>query len=424
MKNRFLLFIAMLVTVLILGACSSGDDEAKTTKDGKTIIDYWHNYGEQEAEVLEKEIKPAFEKAFPEYELQLTRMPNEGLKQQVIAAVSGNEAPDLMRMDIAWVPQFAAMGALVDVSQLDGFEDKKDELLAGPMATTFFEGGYYGLPLNTNTKIAIYNKNVLESAGYTEAPKTMEELEDAAAKAIDAGAKGGMAIVGTGQTWDYLPYFWSLGGKLTNEDYSKFEGYLNSEESVQALETIVRWNEEGLIGPSIIGEQPGIWEGIQTDQYMMIDDGPWFFSILMNEEGSANPLDYTLWSTIPEGEGGSTSVIGGEDLVIFEGDTNKEGAWEFAKWMTGEEAQTIMARGTGLIPTNAVASQDEEFLQLPFVSEYVAQLENAQPRPPLEKWSEIDELISLNVEKVIRGEMGVKEALDDAAQQADAILNN
>jgi multiple sugar transport system substrate-binding protein len=33
-------------------------------------------------------------------------MPYEGLKQQVIAGVSGGEAPDLMRMDIVWVSEF------------------------------------------------------------------------------------------------------------------------------------------------------------------------------------------------------------------------------------------------------------------------------------------------------------------------------
>lgn len=294
-KNKLLFPISMLLVIFSVAACSSED------------------------------IKPAFEEAFPKYELNLTRMPQEGLKQQVIASVSGNEAPDIMRMDIAWVPQFAAMGALVNVSTLDGFEAKKEELLEGPMSTAFFEGGYYGLPLNTNTKIAIYNKELLEQSGYREAPATMEELEDVARNAIDAGAKGGMAIVSAGQTWNYLPYFWSLGGQLTNEDFSKFEGYLNSDASVEALETIKRWNDEGLVGPSIVGEEPGIWEGVQTDQYLMIDDGPWFYSILMNEEGAESPLDFTVWNQIPEGKGGSTSVIGGEDLVIFDSDTIKKG---------------------------------------------------------------------------------------------------
>ena len=38
-------------------------------------------------------------------------------------------------------------------------------------------------------------------------------------------------------TWSIAPLFYSLGGTYTNEDYTQASGYLNSEESVKALET-------------------------------------------------------------------------------------------------------------------------------------------------------------------------------------------
>ncbi|KIL51056.1 extracellular solute-binding protein [Jeotgalibacillus campisalis] len=420
-KLSFLLALSMGASLVAAG-CSSSDSGSGNDGD-KVVLDYWHTYGEQEEKVLVEEIKPAFEEEHPDIELKLTRMPQEGLKQQVIAGVAGNAAPDIMRMDIVWVSEFAEMGALTEMGEMDGFEEVKETLFEAPMSTNFYDGGYYGLPLNTNTKIAIYNKEVLESVGYDEAPATMEELEDASRKAVEAGAEGGISIAGVGQTWDYLPYFWSLGGSLSNEDYTKFDGYLNSEESVKALETIVGWNEEGLISPIMLGGEPGTWEGIEKGQYMMVDDGPWFFSILMNEKDKQNPLDYTTWAPIPEGDGGSRSVIGGENLVIFENSDKKDAAWEFTKWMTEEEAQKIMGIGTGLIPTNRTAAQDPEFLELPFIEQYVKQLETALPRTPIPQWSEVEGEITLNFEKVLRGEMDPKEALDDAAAKADQILN-
>lgn len=423
-----------MLLIFVSVACSSKEEASSSTNgdnqvDGngevveRTVIDYWHTYGEQEERVLYNEIKPLFEEEFPQYELKLTRMPFEGLKQQVITAVAGSATPDLMRMDIVWTAEFAEMGALVDVSTLDGFEEVKEQLFEAPMSTNFYDGGYYGLPLNTNTKIAVYNEKLLNEAGFTEPPATMEELEEAARASVAAGSMGGIGILGLGQTWEWLPYFWSLGGTLTNDDFTQYEGYLNSEASVNALETILSWHEEGLVTPTILNGQPGFWEGIERDHYMMINDGPWYFSILGSDQARPDPLDYTVFGLIPEGPAGSISPIGGENISIFQSAKNKEGAWEFLKWMTSEEPQAIMAKGTGLIPTNMEAAQDAEFLQIPYVPYYVEQLQTALPRTPTPKWSEIEEHLSLNIEMVFRGEMDLREALDDAAAKADEYLS-
>ncbi|MCM3665818.1 extracellular solute-binding protein [Mesobacillus subterraneus] len=412
-------------TLLLATACSGGggekaDGDNKGSKD-KVTIEYWHTYGDQEEKVLVDKIKPLFEKEHPEIELKLTRMPYEGLKQQVIAGVSGDAAPDLMRMDIIWVPEFAEMGALKEVSSMDGFDAVKESVFEGPMATNVFEGKYYGVPVNTNTKVAIYNKAIMDKAGITEAPKTMDEFVAASQKAKDAGAKGAIGIGGS-FSWGFLPYFWSLGGELTNEDYTKFDGYLNSPESIKAVEEIAKWQKDKLAAPTLLGGEPGTWDGMKKNEYFMIDDGPWFYSILMNEEGSKfKPLEDTVRGLMPEGKGGSRSVIGGEDLVIFANSKHPEEAWTFAKWMMTTEPQKIMSE-TGLIPSNKEAANDPEFLKVPFAKEYVEQLKTAMPRTPIPQWSEIEAIINQNFEKVVRGKMSAEDAMNDAAKKADSLL--
>ena len=76
----------------------------------------------------------------------------------------------------------------------------------------------------------------------------------------------------------------------------------------------------------------------------------------------------------------------------------------------------------GLIPTNKNAANDPKVIENPIVEKYVKQLETALPRTPIAEWSEIEEVINLNFEKVMRGKMKPKEAMDDAAKKADAIL--
>lgn len=308
----------------------------------------------------------------------------------------------------------------MNVSELEGFEDVKNSVFEGPMSTNLYEGAYYGLPVNTNTKIAIYNKAALAEAGLTEAPKTMDEYVKAAV-ALKAKGKYGIGASGI-HAWGLLPYFWSLGGKLTNDDYTQVEGFLNSPESVTALETIVDWNNKGLVIPALLGGEPGAWDGIKSGEYAMIDDGPWFFSILMNDkENPFDVLNNTVRGLIPEGPGGSRSVIGGEDLVIFANSKHPKEAWTFAKWMLTEEPQKLMAK-TGLIPTNKAAAEAMKEMDIPFIAEYVKQLETALPRTPIPQWGEMETIFNLACEKAIRGEQSPKDALDDAAKQIQALL--
>ncbi len=425
-RSKKLLAGAMaLVLVLMIAACGNGGSSGGSgSSSGKKVtIEFWHTYSDTEEKILVEKVKPAFEKSHSNIELKLTRMPYEGLKQQVIAGVAGEATPDLMRMDIIWVPEFASQGALLNLSEMPGFDAVQSSVFEGSLSTNIFEGNYYGLPLNTNTKIAIYNKDSLAEIGLSAPPKTIDELV-AAAEALKAKGKYGIGISGAG-AWSILPYFWSLGGSITNDDFTEVNGYLNSDASVKALETIIDWNKNGLVVPSILGGEPGTWDGIKTGEYAMIDDGPWFFSILHDETEIANtgfdPNEKIIRGLIPSGAGGSRSVVGGENLVIFQGAKNPEAAWTFAQWMLTEEPQLMMVEA-GMVPTNKAAAEAIKVEDVPYIAEYVTQLETALPRTPIPQWGELESIFNLQFEKAIRGEMTAKEALDEAAKQITAVL--
>ncbi|WP_438432396.1 extracellular solute-binding protein [Gorillibacterium sp. sgz500922] len=408
------------------GGTAEPSSSAAAPADGKRVaIEYWHTYSDAEEKVLVEQIKPLFEKENPGIELKLTRMPYENLKQQVITGIAGDAAPDLMRMDIVWVPEFASMGALADVGGMDGFADLKTKLFEAPLATTYLKNdrgeGYYGVPLNTNTKVAIYNKAILELIGKSEPPKTMTELEEYAKLAKAKGKATGGITIGGNNPWSTIPYFYSLGGTFTNDDYTKATGFLNSPESVKALETFVRWNKEGLISPPILGGEPGSWDGLKNNDYLMIDDGPWFYSLLMADDSGYKPLEQTVQAPIPEGDGGSRSVVGGEDLVIFSASKHQKEAWTFAKWMLQPEPQKIMA-SVGLIPTNKDAANDPKVMETPYIKEFVEQMKTAVARTPVPQFGEMDSILGLAFEKTMRGELEPKAALDAAAKQIDELL--
>lgn len=145
--------------------------------DGDDVtITYWHTHGDSEEEVLVDTIIPEFEKQYPNIHVDAVRMPYDGLMQQIITSLSSGTGPDLMRMDIIWVPELAEMGALAAVDDLEGFADLKDNLYEGPLSTNYYNGKYYGLPLNTNCLSGVYSKTMMEELNIDSIPTTYDEV--------------------------------------------------------------------------------------------------------------------------------------------------------------------------------------------------------------------------------------------------------
>jgi len=430
--GRLVRMCAMAVILAVwTSACGDGlirDDGAgpareRANGEPAVTLRFWHTFSDQETLVFENEVVPLFEQDHPNIRIQAEFMPyTDQLKTTLAASVGTSDAPDLMRMDIVWVPEFAKLGILEPVDQLEGFDDVTQSVFPATLVTNQYEGRYYGVPMNTNTKVAIYHRGLLEKAGLKDAPANMEQLV-AAVRRLRAE---GEAVYGIGakccSAWDLLPYFWTLGGQLTSPDHRQASGFLDSPESVDAIEKIRAWAEEGIIGPSLLGESPDPWGGLENGKYLMIDDGPWYFTLNSNfVETRIDVLKDTLPAPLPADIGGRRSVVGGENLVLIKGSRHPEEAWTFMRFMMTEEPQRLMAK-TGLIPTNSKAAASLDPANPPYLRAYLEQINQSLPRPPVPNWGRIEKVFSRYVEKIMRREVETQAALKEAAREIDALL--
>ncbi|THF74004.1 extracellular solute-binding protein [Cohnella fermenti] len=427
--RRALRLLALLLLVAVgtaEAACgnslvlSSSRPSAAQGEDGdKVVLEFWHTYSDLETQVFTEKVLPLFEQAYPNIRIHAVRKDStDQLKASILATVADNKAPDVMRMDIIWVPEFAKRGALAPLSGMEGFDSLRDQFIGSMLRTALYDGEYYGLPVNATTRAAIFNKNLLQEAGLEEPPTTFDELYDASVrlKSKVSGAYGIGLCCSNG--WGSLPYFWTFGGELMDADYTRATGYLDSEASRAALAKLKAWYDEGIIGPSVVGGQPGTWDGVLKGQLLMIDEAHWFQAVNASGE-NREYLDDIVFSTLPSDVRQGTSVLGGENLVIFGQSTHAKEAWQFIQWMTSEQPQRLMAE-TGLLPTN-----NNLHLSAPntMIATYLEQLAHAEPRPPIPEWTKIEDVFARMVERILTGEQPVEEATRQAAQQIDAIMS-
>ena len=419
-RRRFLersaqLALATSAAGSFLAAC--GSSTTSTTGSTKTTITFWHAYNETDTEnsTLLTKVIPAFNKQYPNITVRSQDIPYQSLLQKLIASVAGGNGPDLVRTDIIWMPQLAKIGALVSTDDI--VAQRKSEFYAGPLATCAYKGNYYGLPLDTNTRVVYYNKTLFSHAGVSQPPATTADFKTVASKISALGknifgyAEGGL------DPWDTLPWIWSFGGAVTDANYTKATGYINGPQSVAALEFLVDLYKNRDLSPSILGSgNLSTDDALGKNQVGMILDGPWVPPTL--QQGYPN-LQYGM-ALMPAGPSGqSASVVGGEDITIMAASKNIDAAKAFMQFMTSEQAQVLMGI-TGQMPVLKSLAGDS---RLPsYFSIYDQQLQTAYPRPVTPNYTKIETILTDAFNRALRSEASAQAALDSAAQQIDPLL--
>ena len=412
MRTFSRILAVMLVCMMLAAVCPALAEETVT-------INFWHHYSAQSAEneTLMNVLIPAFEAENPGIKVNAVSHEWAELHDKVLVSANSNALPDVARCDIAWLPEFQKMGILVALDEeMADFADVSGQLLDSAMSTAVIGGHYYGLALNTNSKIVFYNTAMLEAAGV-EVPAAMDTWVEAVKKLSGENANGQQvwgwnepALAG----WNICPFIWSFGGSLTNEDQTEAAGYINSPATVKAIETFAELVKAGGITGFNAGDIP-MTDGFGTGRYAMMLEGPWKSAELA---GAYPDVTYGT-APIPAGEGGSVSVLGGEDIAMFK-TANKEAAWKFMQFMTGEYAETEMAK-CGQIPVNKAALESETVKGADYAP-FIEAIQTAKARPTVAAWSEMDDNLQVAMNAVVSGEKTAQEAMDELAAAWDILL--
>lgn len=392
--------LAALAAVFSVGAFAAG-----------TNIVFWHNYGDVETPYLERTILPMFEKANPGIKVQAVRQDNNNYNQLVVAAMATGELPDVARIEITRVSAYASQGALVPLDGLKGFDEIRKSVYAGTLSTNLFKGKYYGLPLDTNCKAAVYNLKNLAALGLKSPPKTLEELVAAAKRNPKAGYAIGVSGLGD---WDILPWFWLCGGVVTDPGFGKASGYLDSAASVAAMAKLQEMHSSGVFTVRDIDGTTDAWQAIKEPGLCLFLEGPWFFSAIS---------DYASYqivaAPVPTLAGKSASVIGGEDLVMFSTTKSKDASWKLMQFMLSPEVQELLASVNQMPVVKSVASRLQDKGVWPV---YLKQLDSAFSRIPSPQSAAIETILRDCFSSCLSDGEKPEKALKKAAGLVDAEL--
>lgn len=408
------------VAALALSGCS-GPGSAPEKSSGPVTLTFWGTYGNggnsAQTDALAKTVIPAFEKANPGIKIKYVDMPYDSLLQKLTTSAAAGELPDLVRSDIGWVPKFAALKVYAQLDgTMPGFEKLAADNYPGSLATNKWDGHYYGLPLDTNTRVQISNPAALRKAGISAPPATFDEVKADApklvAKKISVFADGGL------QGWNVYPWIWSAGGEVTNADLTKATGYLNGPQSVAGVQMLLDLYNQGAIPNLIIGNKGAVQtsDGLPKGNYATILDGPWMTGVWSGQYPDFKPT----YASVPAGPGGSVSVVGGEDINLTTASKHQAEAMKFLAFTQGADFQLPMAKTGQMSVVKSLG--DQEASQNPELAPFIKQLATARPRPSVPQAPAIDTALADELTTAFQGKQSVQQALDNAAKTIDGLL--
>lgn len=431
-KRKFLAVFSSVAIALSLAACqSTSDNTSGTSQSGKDkkatqekTVTITYARGADTTGSTEKLIK-AFETSHPNIHVKYQEMPNSSGQQHdqyVTAFSSKSNEIDVFDADVVWPAEFAQANYALELDRLikrDGI--KMDNYFPATVQAAKFGGKQWAMPKYMDAGLLFYRTDLLKSP-----PKTWDELITMAkANQGKNGTKFGYALQANqyeGLVVNAMEFIASYGGKVIDENNKVV---VNSPESIKGISKMVEVVNSGITPNNILTfAEPETETAFIEGQTVLARNWPYLAKSAADKTRS-KVLDKVGYSVLPAGDKGSASTLGGYMTMINRYTDQPEAAWEFVKFMTGAEGQTISATEGGRAPTLKDLYNDEKVKQAAPLfgkKEFVDVLLNAVPRPVTPKYPEISDIIQIEVSKALTKEITPEQAVQNMQKKMEEVL--
>src|SRR5699024_417129 len=286
-----------------------------------------------------------------------------------------------------------------------------------------FQGKQWAMPKFTDAGVLFYRSDIVDTP-----PETWDELIDQAQnyqeeEDIDFGFLM-QASQYEGLITNAIEYIGSYGGAVLDDDENVV---VDSPETIKAIEKMQEIVQSDFVPSNILN-----FTEIETESAFIEGNAvfarKWpYLQATYNDEEKSKVAGDVSFTTLPEGDEGSASALGGWMTMINRYSEHPEAAWEFVKFMTGPEGQKITAMEGGSAPTIEALYDDEEVQDASIMfgeEDFVETLRNAIPRPVSPIYPKISDIMQIELSKALTGDIDAEEAAKNMQEKIEAAMND
>ncbi|MFB8020429.1 extracellular solute-binding protein [Streptomyces rubiginosohelvolus] len=391
-----------LVAALALAATACGSDDETGSKSSGELsgtVTWWDTSSVGSEDKVFKKLAEGFEKKHPKVDVKYVNVPfGEAQNKFKNAAQAGDGAPDVIRSEVAWTPDFANLGYL---APLDGTAALKnqDDFLKQAVASTKYEDKTYAVPQVIDSMGIFYNKKMFEEAGV-EAPANLADLKTVAKKIKDKTGKTGLYLRGD-DPYYFLSFLYGEGGDMV--DAGSKSVTIDKPEGVKAFKAVKELVDDGTAKTDASDGWENMMQAFKNGDVAMMINGPWAVADTLTGKEFTDKGNLGV-APVPAGSAAQGAPQGGHNLAVYAGSKNLDASYAFVEYMTSVDSQATAAGELNLLPTRTSAYAKKEAVDSEIVGFFKPVVETAVERPWIPEGGSLFEPLRIEYTKVLTGQ--------------------
>lgn len=411
--RRFMVMAILVIMVVSMAVLPSLAAE-------KIELTFWHAMSKGHSPLLEELIN-RFNTSQDEIEVIPIYQGRYGdLSKKLLGALAAEQPPVLAQVYEDWTTKMVNAGAIEAVQWYIGSvftQEEIDDIIWAFQLSNTWDDIMYTIPFNKSTNLLYVNLDMVP-----EIPTTWDELVTASKAATkDVDGDGTIDVYGFGirPTVDTFNIFLrQAGGTFLDEEGKASFNNAAGQEALQFLYDMVYVHECAMVFQGYLNGPLG------EEKLAMYEDSSAGMPYAAKAVG-----DKFKWTAAPLVVGKEAAApFMGTNIAIFSDHPAevKYAAMEFVKFLINTENTTYWATNSGYLPVRYSALDTPEWNTYvekdPKNAAGPSQYDYGKFDPKPDGWSTIRRIISEHVQAALLQEMSIKEALDKAAAEANAIL--
>ncbi|MEJ1088234.1 sugar ABC transporter substrate-binding protein [Microbacterium sp. Mu-80] len=405
------------VAGLMLAGCSGGGGNSSSSGDGEQSLKVLIAAPQEGAgKILEAEFEDQ-----TGVSVEVEVVPYDQIQTKAILdAQSGTNNYDVIQYWYTSVGALAEAGALQDITdwvESDAEIDSSDfiDAIFGPY--TQFDDQTYGLPIDGDTHVLFYNKEIFER-NNVEVPTTWDEYVTVAKTITEAESANGVygsALLGSKSAFNIGSTFFNRLATMSPDAIDSQMPQLNTDVAVAAAQSMLDAEPYALPSPLEIGFEQALPQFLAGSVGMIefwTDLG-----VFAQDPEQSKIVDKWDVAPLPVGPEGSVSgaLNAGWAMGISPNAGDEDLAKQFVAFASSKETneQLITTTGSGVDPIRTSTLESAKYKEFaPAVSEVAAQvLPNAQSWPTSPQAPEMIQSLSDNLALMLQGSLTAEEAM-------------
>ena len=414
MKTKRIISIMLVLLLLLITACGNSGGKRKSSVDPAIAPHI-------KLALRSGIYVDAIESCIVDFEEQnqvvcdIVELGEEGLHSGLLNDAKAEMGQyDLCMVDGSWMAEFTAGGVLADLTDM-GYE-LDDDIIEATKEICYKDGSVYLAPYYGNVTVLLFNKNVVENAGYSASDlTTLQAIKHVCDVAKDDGNLGFMYRGDSENNYvvDFLPILLSYGGWVVDENNNPTVDTPEFKEALTFYKELISTGKAEKRDDLIIAVANGAaamaigWPGWYTPTAKSSSD---YIALTGKKDDSSEAYNanvYGIWT-----------------IGIPANSVNKDLSIKLLKFLMDPDVQKSTIDYGG-VPCRYSSLGDEEVVKKnpPFTA-VLAALESGVYRPVMKEWPDFYAILGNEMGMIINDEKSVEQGLSDAQKRLKEMMSN